>query len=174
MSGAWPQTRRAAASDTPATDKLRLELTSSAARNRHHHRAIHRSGHLGQFQTSLLQTAARNTSVQPRCKRLWLQSGARLKVRELQRLGARLRDGVHTAFPNAGVPGAVDGPPLIPSSALGSLAGAISLFAQSGAPRGELCAARPIDHGPRCLGRAPMRLSRRGTAVRSRAGIRRS
>ena len=34
----------------------------------------------------------------PRYKRLWLQSGARLKVRELQRLGARLRDGGHTAF----------------------------------------------------------------------------
>jgi hypothetical protein len=39
----------------------------SVARNRHRHRACHRSDHLGQSQTFLLQTAAtRNTSLAPR------------------------------------------------------------------------------------------------------------
>jgi hypothetical protein len=39
--------------------KLRLGFTSNPARNRHHHRASHRSGHLGQFK-NLVAATSRN------------------------------------------------------------------------------------------------------------------
>jgi hypothetical protein len=97
MSGAWPQTRRA------APDQLRLELCSKPVRNGHPHRASHRSGDLEQFQTFFLPAAESAISHSaPGVSELWVPSAAALGVWRRRRLAARLRDGLYAVFGNAG------------------------------------------------------------------------